>query len=91
MFTHTTASIEGLSTIRAFKAEHLLRREFDGHQDANTSAWFLFVATSRGFAFWLDFFCVVYVICVIYSFLVLGSGMVIDVGLIYEIKLRFHR
>lgn len=49
MFSHTTKSIEGLSTIRAFGAQHRLRHEFDEYQNVNTSAWFLFVATSRGF------------------------------------------
>lgn len=49
LFTHTTASIEGLSTIRAFNAEMQLRSEFYEIQNVNTSAWFLFVATSRGF------------------------------------------
>jgi ATP-binding cassette, subfamily C (CFTR/MRP), member 4 len=49
MFAHTTASVEGLCTIRAFRAQKQLRQEFDQHQDKNTSAWFLFVATSRGF------------------------------------------
>lgn len=47
MFTHTTATLEGLSTIRAFKAENRLIQEYDQHQNLNSSAWFLFVATSR--------------------------------------------
>jgi ATP-binding cassette, subfamily C (CFTR/MRP), member 4 len=47
MFTHTTATLEGLSTIRAFKAEKQLTHEYDQHQNLNSSAWFLFVATSR--------------------------------------------
>lgn len=55
MFTHTTATLEGLSTIRAFRAEHRLIQEYDQHQNLNSSAWFLFVATSSEKI--LSFYC----------------------------------
>lgn len=51
MFTHTTASIEGLTTIRAFKAQQKLIQEYDQHQNINTSAFFLFAVTSRKLSF----------------------------------------
>lgn len=47
MVVHTTATLEGLSTVRAFQAENRLIHEYDQHQNLNSSAWFLFVATSR--------------------------------------------
>lgn len=74
MFSHTTTSIEGLTTIRAFQAQPQLICEFDYHQDKNTSASFLFLATTRGFAFWLDLICFLYITSVVYSFLLLGKG-----------------
>lgn len=49
MFAHCVSSIEGLTTIRAFNAETQVRKEFYDYQNINSSAWFLFVATSRGF------------------------------------------
>lgn len=49
IIAHTTASLEGLTTIHACGAENQLKREFEDALDANTSAFFLFVATSRGF------------------------------------------
>ena len=76
VFSHTTASIEGLTTIRAFAAERMLINEFDHHQNANSSAYFLFVATTRGFAFWIDLISTFYVAAVVFSFLILGSGMI---------------
>lgn len=55
-----TASMHGLSTIRAFSAEKLLIQEFDDYQDNHSSAWFLFIASNRCFGFWLDMICIVF-------------------------------
>uniref|UniRef100_A0A182K606 Uncharacterized protein n=1 Tax=Anopheles christyi TaxID=43041 RepID=A0A182K606_9DIPT len=74
VFTHTNATIDGLTTIRAFGAESFLEATFHQYQDINTSAAFLFGATTRGFAFWLDVICLLYIASVVLSFLVIGNG-----------------
>lgn len=74
VFYHINASINGLTTIRAFKAQAVLEKEFDNHQDLHSSAWFSFLSTSRAFGFWLDIVCVIYIAIVTLSFLVLGNG-----------------
>ena len=72
----------GLTTIRAFNAEPLLRREFDYQQDLHTSTWFTFLASTRWFGVWLDWIVCVYIGVVVYSFLLLGGDVVGgDVGL----------
>ncbi|CRL07776.1 CLUMA_CG020730, isoform A [Clunio marinus] len=83
MFTHTTATLEGLSTIRAFNSQSDMINEYDHHQNVNSSSWFLFVATARGFAFYVDFISSLYITSIIYSFLVLGTKNTIgsNVGL----------
>ncbi|XP_011877731.1 PREDICTED: probable multidrug resistance-associated protein lethal(2)03659 [Vollenhovia emeryi] len=73
VFGHLSATLQGLPTIRAFGAEAILTREFDNHQDLHSSAWYIFIASSRAFGFWLDVFCVLYIMLVTLSFLVLDS------------------
>lgn len=85
VFGHLNATLQGLPTIRAFEAGDILTKEFDNHQDLHSSAWYIFIATSRAFGFWLDLFCVLYIILVTYSFLVLddvlGKSLGGNVGL----------
>lgn len=37
IYAHTNATLQGLSTIKAFKAEEAVRRDFCRHLDHNTS------------------------------------------------------
>ncbi|XP_003699343.2 putative multidrug resistance-associated protein lethal(2)03659 isoform X2 [Megachile rotundata] len=71
VFAHLSATLQGLPTIRAFGAQEILTKEFDQHQDLHSSTWYVFIASSRAFAFWLDFFCVIYIGLVTMSFLVM--------------------
>nr|XP_023023834.1 probable multidrug resistance-associated protein lethal(2)03659 isoform X1 [Leptinotarsa decemlineata]XP_023023843.1 probable multidrug resistance-associated protein lethal(2)03659 isoform X1 [Leptinotarsa decemlineata] len=73
MYTHLTASLQGVTTIRAFGAENILTKEFDNFQDAYTSAYFMFLTANRGFGFWLDMHCVLYVGLVLISILFIQS------------------
>ena len=88
VFSQLSTSIQGLTIIRAFSAEHLLHSEFDHQQDLHSSASFAFISASRCFSGWLDWIVVDYLGIVVYSFLVFGRGilnMVIIVLLLLEI------
>lgn len=66
--------IDGLTTIRAFKAEKLLfRDQFCKLQDINTCSYFLYISTKRAFAFWIDILCVFYIAVVMFSLIILGD------------------
>lgn len=56
-----SASISGLSTIRAFSAQKVLTKEFDNYQDKHSSAYFLFLASNRCFGFWIDTISAVFI------------------------------
>ncbi|KAJ6635777.1 putative multidrug resistance-associated protein lethal [Pseudolycoriella hygida] len=74
IYSHLGASLNGLSTIRAFKAQDILVKEFDSMQDLHSSAFYLFISTSRAFGFWLDAWCVVYIAIVTLSFFIMGDA-----------------
>ncbi|XP_053689234.1 probable multidrug resistance-associated protein lethal(2)03659 [Sabethes cyaneus] len=74
IYSHLSASLSGLSTIRAFGAEKTLVREFDGHQDLHSSSFYLFISTSRAFGFYLDVFCVIYIAIVTLTFFINGDS-----------------
>lgn len=73
IYSHLGASLNGLSTIRAFGAQDILVKEFDNLQDLHSSAFYLFISTSRAFGFWLDVWCVVYIAIVTLSFFLMGD------------------
>ncbi|XP_060535204.1 probable multidrug resistance-associated protein lethal(2)03659 isoform X2 [Cylas formicarius] len=73
VFGHMAASVQGLSTIRAFGAQELLIKEFDELQNRHNAAWFLFIASSRCFAFWLDLFCILFIAVATFSLLALNK------------------
>nr|CAD7572511.1 unnamed protein product [Timema californicum] len=81
VFTHLQTTLRGLSTIRAYGAQNILKAEFDNYQDLQTSANFMFLSSGCAFIFYLDIMFLIYSTCVTYSFLILGDALVTDVGL----------
>ncbi|KAL3283027.1 hypothetical protein HHI36_006186 [Cryptolaemus montrouzieri] len=73
VFAHLNSTLQGLPTIRSNRAEQLLTEEFDRHQDIHSSAWFLFISTSRALGYWLDNICVIFITVVAVSFLYTSS------------------
>ncbi|XP_037911371.1 probable multidrug resistance-associated protein lethal(2)03659 [Hermetia illucens] len=82
IYSHTNQTFQGLTTIRAFRAEDTIEKEFHVLENTHTSAWFVFLAANRALALWLDIVCIMYIAVVTFSFLAMEkqfkSG---DVGL----------
>ncbi|CAH1736130.1 unnamed protein product [Aphis gossypii] len=80
---YMNASLQGLSTIRAFEAEEVLSREFDNHQDLHSSAWYIFISSTEALGFALDIICLIYITILTFSFLVVENDIFGgDVGLV---------
>lgn len=108
IYAHANATLQGLATIRAFKAEDAVTSEFNHYVNLNSSvrhtqikfaiiklwsktlssilsrqATFMFMALTRSFAFWLDFFCVIYIASITFALLQVDASTMPagDVGL----------
>ncbi|XP_052217717.1 ATP-binding cassette sub-family C member 4-like isoform X4 [Dreissena polymorpha] len=80
VFSHLSASLQGLHTIRAFSVQGKFIEEFDNHQDLHTEAWFLFLTTSRWLAIRLDWLCAMFVAAV--SFFCVVAADSLNAGLV---------
>ncbi|XP_018045577.1 PREDICTED: multidrug resistance-associated protein 4-like [Atta colombica] len=74
VFTHLNATLNGLTTIRAYCAQDILKREFDKLQDVHTSTAYMYIVTSTAFGFALDVFCFFFTSLVTFSFLLLNQS-----------------
>ncbi|XP_042212324.1 ATP-binding cassette sub-family C member 4-like isoform X2 [Homarus americanus] len=81
VFSHLSASLQGLTTIRAFEAQQIFRDDFDNHQDLHSSAWFLFLCTTRWFGICLDWISGLYIGIVTFSFMGMSNVLGGDIGL----------
>ncbi|XP_050306973.1 probable multidrug resistance-associated protein lethal(2)03659 [Anthonomus grandis grandis] len=79
---HLNASVEGLTTIRAYKAEEVLKIEFDKHQDLANSTYYMVMTTSRAFGYIMDFAGAMFVVFIIAMLLFAETHISVgDVGL----------
>uniref|UniRef100_A0A2S2QEN8 Putative multidrug resistance-associated protein lethal n=1 Tax=Sipha flava TaxID=143950 RepID=A0A2S2QEN8_9HEMI len=74
VFEHLNACLQGLITIRAYEAEKILSKEFDNHQNLHSSAWYIFISSSRAFGLWLDMICYLFISIVTFSFLFIRNN-----------------
>ncbi|XP_072034829.1 ATP-binding cassette sub-family C member 4-like [Amphiura filiformis] len=82
VFSHLSATLQGLSTVRAFQAEQKFCQIFDNHQDLHTQAWFLFLSTTRWFGVVIDSLSAVFVIGVAFSCIIAADIFKLDSGLV---------
>ncbi|KAF5288562.1 hypothetical protein FQA39_LY15341 [Lamprigera yunnana] len=61
LYGHVNATLEGLTTIRAFGNEETLMKEYHNHQDLQSSAFYSSLSIGRAFGFWIDTVSLLYV------------------------------
>ncbi|XP_038065585.1 multidrug resistance-associated protein 4-like [Patiria miniata] len=92
VFSHLSATLTGLSTVRAFKAQQRFTADFDGYLDGHTRAWFLFLSTTNWFGVQLDFFNVLFIsgvslTCILAADLLDLSSGIVGLSLTYAMGL----
>ncbi|XP_056631141.1 ATP-binding cassette sub-family C member 4-like [Diorhabda sublineata] len=82
MIGHLNSSMEGLTTVRAYKAQDILRDEFDRHQDLYISAKYTSLCVKNAFHFYMDITAVSFTVYTIVRFLFFETDTAAgDVGL----------
>ncbi|KAK9869557.1 hypothetical protein WA026_003310 [Henosepilachna vigintioctopunctata] len=78
VFSYVSASIDGVTTIRALRSEARLIPQFDRHQDVHTSAAYLAISCSPAFGLWLDLLCTSFVCIIILIFSIIDNYVFIS-------------
>ncbi|XP_057665405.1 ATP-binding cassette subfamily C member 4-like isoform X2 [Diorhabda carinulata] len=73
VFSHISASMHGITTIRASKAQEMVIKEFDTLQDQHTSTWLSFLVSSATFGFYLDLISWTFLVIVTFQFVIFKS------------------
>ena len=80
LYADFSATLEGLTTLRAYRLEAAATASFQRQLNTNVQAWFSFLYVSRWLGFRLDGCCSVIVIIV--ALVSVGMRSIVDVGLL---------
>ena len=67
MFTHLSATLDGLTTIRSSNSVEKVTEEFFECQDHQSEAWHLFICTTRWFSLRLEALLLIFVTISIFA------------------------
>ncbi|GAB0088829.1 multidrug resistance-associated protein 4 [Sergentomyia squamirostris] len=81
IFSYVSASLSGLSTIRAARIQNRISSEFDSLQDVHSGIWQVTYSTNTALGLWLDCISTAFVAAVTFSFLALHETFSGNVGL----------
>lgn len=74
MIGYMNATLEGLTTARAYEKQTLLIDEFDRHQDLCTSTYFMVQCTNRAFGLLVDLICSMFIAAIVLKFALFDHG-----------------
>lgn len=67
VYIHVSAALQGITTVRAFKMENVLIKEFDHLQNVNSSMYYLQLATVESVGFWIDLINIIFLAAVLWT------------------------
>ncbi|XP_072396581.1 ATP-binding cassette subfamily C member 4-like [Diabrotica undecimpunctata] len=97
VFSHVSATLQGISTIRASNSEQMVIKEFDVLQDQHTGTYVCFLVSSTAFGLYLDIISTMFLALLTYQFLIFSSdstaggnvGLVLSQSLILTGMLQY--
>ncbi|KAF6215602.1 hypothetical protein GE061_010358 [Apolygus lucorum] len=75
IYTHLNTSLQGLTTIRAQRAQNYLKMAFDFHQDLNTACLFTYCSAQQAYTYCLDICSIAFVSIVLFVCIVFRGGI----------------
>ncbi|XP_049304937.1 ATP-binding cassette sub-family C member 4 isoform X3 [Bactrocera dorsalis] len=73
VFSHLSASLSGIATIRARELQDIVIKEFDSLQDVHSAVWQLTMAANTALGLWLDCVSCCFLASVTFSFSLMGT------------------
>jgi len=67
LYSHISSTIQGLSTIRAYKEEEKFSNNLYYYLNEHTKAWYLYIATNRWFGMRIDLISAAFLVFVVFS------------------------
>jgi len=74
LYSHISATIHGLSSIRAYHEEKNILNKFHYYQNEHTKAWYMKVVTSRWFGIRVDLIGSFFLTMITFSFIALADS-----------------
>lgn len=82
LYSHISATLQGLSTIRSFHNEDFATGLFHGYQNEHTRGWWLYIVSTRWFGMRIDALGTAFLAAVAFISIPLASGEP-DIGVYY--------
>ena len=77
VYSHISATIQGLSTIRAYKEQIRFLNNFHFYQNEHTKGWYTKLTTTRWFGIRLDMFGAVFITSLVFTSIPLSDGNIV--------------
>ncbi|CAG2163511.1 unnamed protein product, partial [Oppiella nova] len=75
MYNHMTTTLNGLATIRAFRAQDMFRAQYYRYQNDHTATYVMCYCASRALGVMMDWICVLYIFLVALFIMLFPEGL----------------